>query len=74
MSIGYDLTRFQRDLVLDSLQEATACYWERRAEQLAEGLPRPTDRIVVGDQTERIARITEQMTACRNKAALLRMG
>ena len=71
--IGYDLTRFQRDVLLDSLQEATACYWERRAQQLAEGLPRPTDRIVIGDQTERVDRITAQMQACRNKAAVLRM-
>ena len=71
--IGYDLTRFQRDVLLDSLQEATACYWERRAKQLAEGLPRPTDRIVIGDQTERVDRITAQMTACRNHASLLRM-
>lgn len=71
--IGWDLDRFQRDLILDSLQEATACYWERRAEQLAFGLPRPTDRIVIGDQTERIRRITVDMQACRNKAALLRM-
>lgn len=71
--IGYDLTRFQRDVILDSLQEASAVYWERRAEQLAEGLPRPTDRIVIGDQSERIKRITTDMTACRNHAALLRM-
>lgn len=71
--IGYDLTRFQRDIILDCLQEATACYWERRAEQLAEGLPRPTDRIVIGDQDERIRRITTDMQACRNKAAVLRM-
>lgn len=70
--IGWDLDRMQRDVLLDSLQEATACYWERRAAQLAQGLPRPTDRIVIGDQTERVARITAQMTACRNHAALLR--
>jgi len=71
--IGDDLTRFQRDVLLDCLQEASAIYWERRATQLATGLPRPTDRIVIGDQTERIRRITTDMQACRNRAAVLRM-
>jgi hypothetical protein len=60
--------RAQKEQALESFP----AYWEMRAEQLAGGLPRPTDRIVVGDQTDRIARITNQMIACRNHADVLR--
>lgn len=68
--IGWDLTRFQRDVILDSLQEATACYWERRADQLATALPRPTDR--PGLQPTDTGPLLASITACRNHAALLR--
>jgi hypothetical protein len=70
--IGWDLERFQRDLLLDSLQEASACYWERRAEQLAEALPRPTDR--PGLRPTDTTGLYAAIQACRNKAAVLRMS
>jgi len=74
--IGWDLERFQRDILLDSLQEASAIYWERRAEQLATGLPRPTDR--PGSRSGypehlRVNALQAAIDACRNKAAVLRM-
>ena len=70
--IGWDLTRFQRDVLIDSLQEATACYWERRAEQLAEALPRPTDRPGLHPDPDRVTRISAQILACRRHAWLIR--
>ena len=70
--IGWDLTRFQRDVLLDSLQEATACYWERRADQLAEALPRHTDRPGLHPDPDRTARIAAQILACQRHAALIR--
>lgn len=70
--IGFDLTRFQRDVLLDCLQEASAIYWERRAGQLATGLPRPTDRPGLGETADP-RNLLAAIAACRNKAAVLRM-
>jgi hypothetical protein len=70
--IGWDLDRFQRDLLLDSLQEATATYWDRRAEQLAEALPRPDDLQGAAPDTTAPTRINAQILACQRHAALLR--
>lgn len=70
--IGWDLDRFQRDVLLDSLQEATPCYWERRAEQLAEALPRPGDYPGSAPDPDAPARINTQILACQRHASLLR--
>ena len=70
--IGWDLDRFGRDLLLDSLQEATACYWERRAEQLAEGLPREGDWVGTNPDPAAGVRINAQILACQRHASLVR--
>jgi hypothetical protein len=70
--IGWDVDRFARDLLLDSLQEATACYWERRAEQIAEALPRPGDHPGRQPDPHAHSRIGAQILACQRHAALIR--
>lgn len=70
--IGWDLDRFQRDVLLDSLQEATSAYWERRAEQLAEALPTPGDYPGSTPDPTAPARIQAAILACQRHAALLR--
>jgi hypothetical protein len=51
-------------------------FWERRAEQLDDARPRPTDfhgRASSAELAERDRRLAEQAAACREHAELLRM-
>jgi hypothetical protein len=70
--IGWDLDRFQREMLVDSLQEATAIYWERRAERLAEALPREGDWPGLNPDPSAGARINAQILACQRHAAVVR--
>jgi hypothetical protein len=70
--IGRGLGRFERDVLLDSLNEATALYWERRAAQILSGLPRPDDLPGAVPDPGRVDRIVAAAIACRNHARLLR--
>lgn len=75
--IGWDLDRFQRDVILDSLQEATACYWERRADQLQTACHKDGDFVGAASPEQIAARdagLILAATNCRRHARILRLG
>lgn len=70
------LVHFQARVIQDAIAEATASYWERRAELLEATRPRRGDYIggsTPAELTARWQRLTEQAQACRNRAAVERM-
>lgn len=75
MSGHAPLDRYRARFLEQLLTEATADYWERRAEAFELAAPRPGDYL--GHQTpeelaRRAQRAAERATACRNHAALIR--
>jgi hypothetical protein len=65
-----------RRVVEEALTAALPAFWERRAEQLDDARPRPTDfhgRASSAELAERDRRLAEQAAACREHAELLRM-
>jgi len=68
---------FRKRVVQDALAEATAIYWNARAERFEAALPRPGD--FTGNATpeeleERRQRITECALACRHRATVSLIG
>jgi hypothetical protein len=69
-----DAAQLGRRLVQDSLNEAAACTWWRRAEVLEWARPRPGDfrgNATPAELAARDRRLAAQAQACRNKAELL---
>ncbi len=67
--------QMQKRAVLDMLNNATAAYWERRAELLEWAMPRPTDYngLATPEQlAARAERLRSDAEQCRNHARLLR--
>jgi hypothetical protein len=74
---GIDLAHFQARVIQDAVAEASALQWERRAGMLEWARPRVDDfpgEASVKDRQARWSILTQQARACRNHAALLRMG
>ena len=68
------LDRFARRIVLDALNEATAAYWRRRADQLEAARWKPGDytgHATAEDLAAHDRAVREVAEACRNRAALL---
>ena len=75
MNLDDHLDHFGYRLLRDAMNEATAGYWLRRAEDFERARPRPGD--YAGQATEvdiarRDARLREAAQACRAKAAAVR--
>lgn len=75
-----DLTQFSYRLLRDAMNEATAAYWLRRAEQFEAARPRPGDNRRRGSlppvSLDEIRAVDERCRlaaeACRQQAALTR--
>lgn len=74
MNLDDHLTQFSLRLIRDAMNEATALYWLRRAEQFETARPRPGDRLGANGRrgaAEIDARCLALANACRAKAAAL---
>jgi len=68
-----DAAQLGRRVAQDSLSEATACTWWRRAEMLEWARPRPGDfngRATPEEMARRDRKLAEQAEACRHAAEL----
>ena len=75
-ALAAQLGPFRRRVVEEMLATALPAFWARRAEQLEDARPRPTDfngRASLAELAERDRRLAEQAAACREHAELLRM-
>ena len=71
-----DLLHFGTRILRDAMNEATAAYWERRAQMFEWARPRPGDRLGADGRrgaAEIDARCSAMARACRAKAAALRL-
>lgn len=71
------IEHFRGRVLQDALQEATAVYWERRAQTFEDAAPRPADfngRATRAELAERAASCLGAARACRAHAGLLRGG
>lgn len=69
--------QFRKRVVQDALAEATAAYWQRRAEEFDAALPRPGDYPGEATPEEREARrqrVAQTALACRQRAAVSLIG
>lgn len=76
-TFGDYLTRFAERAVLDALSEATATYWQRRAETFEWARPRPDDyagQASEADLAARDQRLAEAAQACRRRARVEVIG
>lgn len=67
------IEQFQRRLVADAMQEATAAYWRRRAAAFDAATPRPEDfrgQASPQEIKEQQARLRALAEACRHRAVL----
>jgi len=65
------VANFQRRVLADALQEATAAYWTRRAEAFEAAIPRESDyrgRASDADVEEQRYRLAASALACRQRA------
>jgi hypothetical protein len=75
-TLAAELGPFARRAAEEALTTAMPGFWERRAEQLEDARPRPTDfngRASSAALAERDRRLAELAAACREHAELLRM-
>jgi hypothetical protein len=75
--INIDLDHFRARVLQDCLTEATARYWERRAQQFEDAAPRKGDRHFHAPADELLdsyERCMATALACRRHAQLLRDG
>ena len=74
-AVESSLSRYAVRILEDAITEAMPWHWMRRAEDLEDARPRPTDyrgQATREDLAERYARLTEQAAACRLHARFLR--
>jgi hypothetical protein len=76
---GFDveahLDEFGLRFVVEALQAATAAYWDRRAAQFEDALPRPSDYPGKASDAERVARaqrLKAKADACRKAGTFWR--
>jgi hypothetical protein len=73
--INIDLDHFRARVLQDALTEATAEYWERRAQQFEDAIPRANEfrgNAAPDQLTDAIVRCAYTAAACRRHAQLLR--
>lgn len=67
-----DPDHFMHRAAREQALEATPAYWDLRAEQLAQGLPRPGDFPGRNPSANRVEALNAAILACKQKADLLR--
>lgn len=75
--LSQHVEHFRYRVLADALQEATAAYWQRRAETLEAALPRVGDftgNATPEDLDERRMRLAAAALACRQRATLSLLG